>query len=53
MAQNLYVVVDEEAGHIVRSGFFGRELFTNKGDAREVASGDPDRTVFKLTTHGV
>lgn len=32
-----YVVIDEERGHIVRSGFFGQELFTNLKEAQKVA----------------
>lgn len=53
MAKNKYVVLDEESGHIVKSGFFGRQVFTNKNDAKDAASGNDDRKVYKLTRHGV
>lgn len=53
MARNMYVIIDEEEGHIVRSGFFGRQLFTNKREAKKVASGEDNAEVYKLTKHGV
>lgn len=51
MAQNLYVVVNEDKMDIARSGVLGRNIFTRKADAEDVAQKrrHGDYQVYKLS----